>query len=62
MRSFRSFLAYLLVSLALAFLTITVLNEFNPMMSFLTSKVSKILIVAFCLTAIVNGALHLHDD
>ena len=62
MKALKSFLAYLMIALALSVLTITVLNGFNPMMRFLTSGPSKVLIFAFGIVAILNGILHLHDD
>ena len=62
MKALKTFLAYLLIALALSMLTITVLNGYNPMMRFLTSTPSRILIFAFGIVAILNGILHLHDD
>ena len=58
----KSFVSYLVAALSLCLLTITVLNEFNPMMQFLTSTPSKILIAVFCVAAFLLGVWHLHGD
>ena len=57
-----SFLSRLVAALSLCVLTITVLNEFNPMMQFLTSTPSKILIAAFCIAAFILSVKHLNGD
>ena len=62
MKALKTFLAYLLIALALSMLTVTVLHGFNPMMRFLTSTPSRVLIFAFGIVAILNGILHLHDE
>ena len=49
------FLSHLAICMALAFIVITILNGFNPMMSFLTSNITKIFIFIFCAVVVVSS-------
>ena len=49
------FLSHLAICMALAFIVITILNGFNPMMSFLTSNTTKVFIFIFCAVVIVSS-------
>ena len=52
---FMVFLSHLAVCMAIAMIVITVLNGFNPMMSFLTSNTTKVFIFIFCAIVIVSS-------
>lgn len=49
------FLNHLAICMAIAFIVITILNGFNPMMSFLTSNTTKVFIFTFCAVVIVSS-------
>lgn len=62
MSFFKKALPHLTVALALALLTVEILNEFNPRMGFLEGKPALVLICAVCLCAIACGvALYARD-
>lgn len=44
------------------FLTLVILNRFNPSMGFLTSMVSQIFILVYCLTVFVLGVATIADN
>ena len=52
---FMEFLNHLAICMALAFIVITILNGFNPLMSFLTSNTTKVFIFIFCAVVIVSS-------
>ena len=49
------FLNHLALCMALAFIVITILNGFNPLMSFLTSNTTKVFIFIFCAVVVVSS-------
>ncbi len=49
------FLSHLAICMALALVVITILNGFNPVMSFLTSTTSKVFIFLFCAVVVVSS-------
>jgi len=53
MKFIRKALPHLLIALLFGLATITVLNEFNPAMGFLTSSVSKTYIFITCFIGLV---------
>ena len=52
---FMEFLNHLAICMALAMVVITILNGFNPLMSFLTSNTTKVFIFIFCAVVIVSS-------
>ena len=50
------FLSHLAICMALAMVVITILNGYNPVMSFLTSTTSKVFIFLFCGVVVVSSA------
>ena len=52
---FMEFLSHLAICMALAFIVITILNGFNPLMAFLTSNTTKVFIFIFCTVVIVSS-------
>lgn len=59
MKKISGFLSHLSICFALALLTIVILDGRNPMMKFLTSNVSKTLIVIACIVFILSALLHI---
>lgn len=57
MKFWKAFLPNLTISLALATLTVVILNSYNPMMGFLAGTPFSVLLGALCLCAIVTAAL-----
>ena len=49
------FLSHLAICMALALVVITILNGFNPLMSFLTSTTTKVFIFLFCAVVVVSS-------
>lgn len=57
MNRFVRFLACLTAALALSVMTVTVLDGFNPMLRFLTSTPSKILLFVAGISSLVTACL-----
>lgn len=57
MSKFRKFFICLTIALCLAVLTVTVLDEFNPLMHFLTSIPSKVLIFMAGAASVTTAAM-----
>lgn len=49
MRKFRSVFAHLSILFAGVFITLTILNQYNPAMGFLSGRIASVFIVLFCL-------------
>ncbi|MDD4310918.1 MAG: hypothetical protein PHW41_00355 [Eubacteriales bacterium] len=56
MRKLRTVLAHLSIIFAGVFITLTILNQYNPAMGFLTSATSGVFIVLFCLSVVALSA------
>lgn len=52
MRGFQSALGHLTIVFSGVFLTLTIINVFNPAMQFLSGTVTKVFLVLFCLIAL----------
>ncbi len=52
MRTFRSIFSHLSIIFSGVFITLTILNQYNPGMGFLTSRVSMVFILLFCLSVV----------
>lgn len=52
MRTFRSVFSHLSIIFSGVFITLTILNQYNPGMGFLTSTLSMVFILLFCLTVV----------
>lgn len=59
MKNNKPFLAYLGAALALAVLTLVILDGFNPLQRFLTSTPSKLVLEACCVAALINACSRL---
>ncbi len=55
----KRIITHISIALCLGLVVITVLDGFNPMMEFLTSKPSKLYIYATCAVCVVNGIISL---
>ena len=57
MRFLRSFLPHLALALALGVIVLVILDGFNPLMAFLTSRVSKIYILTACVCSVIASLI-----
>lgn len=57
MNKIRGLLNHLTVIFGMVFLTFLVLDQFNPMMNFVSNAVSRWLLAAFCLSGICRTVL-----
>ena len=55
MRKLRSALSHIAIIFSGVFITLVILNFYNPSMGFLTSTVSVVYILLYCLTVIALG-------
>ena len=62
MRKFRSAFAHLSVIFSGVFITLTILNQYNPAMGFLTSKTSAVFILLFCLSVLSLAVATIADN
>jgi len=49
MRKFRGVFAHLSILFAGMFITLTILNQYNPAMGFLSGRLASVFIILFCL-------------
>ncbi len=59
MNILKRILDHISIALCLGLMVIAILDGFNPMMAFLTSRPSKIYIFATCTVCVVNGIVSL---
>ncbi|NLI52866.1 MAG: hypothetical protein GX417_00920 [Clostridiales bacterium] len=62
MRAFRTIFSHLSIIFAGVFLTLVILNQYNPSMGFLTSTASSVFIVLFCLWVIALSVATIADN
>lgn len=62
MRKLRSVLAHICVIFAGVFITLAILHRYNPNMGFLTSGVSTVYIILFCLSVAVLAIATIADN
>lgn len=62
MRSFRSFFAHAGILFSGVFITLVILNFYNPTMGFLTSGVSVVFILLFCLSVVALSVATIADN
>ena len=55
MKKFFDFLPHLALCMAAAFVVITILNGFNPLLGWLTSTTTKIFIFLFCAVVMASA-------
>lgn len=62
MRKIRSVLSHCNIILAGVFLTLVVINEFNPAMLFLTGRVTNVFLILFCLSSLALGVFTIMEN
>ena len=62
MRKLRSILSHIAVVFSGVFLTLAILNRYNPAMGFLTSTISQIFIIVYCLTVLLLAIATIADN
>ena len=62
MRKLRSVLSHIAVVFSGVFLTLAILNRYNPAMGFLTSTISQIFIIVNCLTVLLLAIATIADN
>ena len=62
MRKIRTILSHITIIFSGMFLTLAILNQYNPGMGFLTSGVSMVFIVLFCLSVVALGVTTIADN
>ena len=62
MRTFRSIFSHLSIIFSGVFITLTILNQYNPGMGFLTSTVSSVFILLFCLSVVALAVSTILDN
>ena len=62
MRFIRNAIPHLSLALALGLIVLVVLDGFNPLMAFLTSRASKVFILALCLSCIVTSLISIVEN
>lgn len=62
MRKLRSILSHIAIIFSGVFITLVILNFYNPSMGFLTSSVSVVYILLYCLTVIALAAATIADN
>ena len=62
MKKITGFLSHLSICFSLALLTLVILDGRNPMMKFLNSNASKVLIIIACAVIIISSLLSLIAD
>ena len=62
MRKSRSAFSHLSIIFSGVFITLTILNQYNPTMGFLTSKTSGVFILLFCLCVITLAVATVADN
>lgn len=61
MRFLKDFLPNLLISMLLGMAVIVIMDEFNPIMKFLTSKATKTYIIVMCVVGIITAAMYIAE-
>ncbi|MEA4915577.1 MAG: hypothetical protein VB061_13510 [Christensenella sp.] len=62
MRKFRTIFAHLSIVFAGVFITLTILNQYNPAMGFLTSATSGVFIILFSLSVVALSVATIIDN
>lgn len=62
MRTFRNIFSHLSIIFSGMFITLTILNQYNPGMGFLTSTLSMVFIFLFCLSVIALSVATIADN
>lgn len=59
MRAVKEFLAHLLIAMLLGMVVITILDGYNPLMAFLTSRATKVYIIVMCILGVATAVMYI---
>ena len=59
MKAIMEFIAHLAIAMFLGMVVITVLDGYNPLMAFLTSRTTKIYIIVMCILGLVTAVMYI---
>ena len=62
MRKLRTILSHIAIIFSGVFITLTILNQYNPGMRFLSSTTSMVFVVVFCLSVVALGVATIADN
>ncbi len=62
MRPFRTLFSHLSIIFSGVFITLSILNQFNPGMGFLSSGISMVFIILFCLCVVTLAVATILDN
>lgn len=62
MRKLRSILSHISIIFSGVFITLAILNQYNPGMGFLSSTTSMVFVVVFCLSVVALGVATIADN
>jgi hypothetical protein len=57
MKRFIRIIPHITIILSLMFLTFWILDQYNPMMNFLNSNLSKLLLLIFCISSFITAII-----
>ena len=59
MKALMEFIAHLSIAMLLGMVVITILDGYNPLMAFLTSKASKVYIIVMCILGVATAVMYI---
>lgn len=59
MKAVKEFLAHLVIAMLLGMVVITILDGYNPLMAFLTSRATKVYIVVMCILGVAVAVMYI---
>ena len=62
MRAVKEFIAHLAIAMLLGMAVITILDGYNPLMAFLTSKATKVYIVVMCILGVTAAIMYIAES
>lgn len=62
MKFLKGLFPNLLISMLLGMLVIVIMDEYNPLMKFLTSSVTKTYIIVMCAVGILTAVMYIADQ
>ena len=62
MRKLRTILSHIAIIFSGVFITLAILNQYNPGMRFLSSTTSLVFVVVFCLSVVALGVATIADN
>ena len=59
MKALKEFIAHLSIAMLLGMVVITILDGYNPLMAFLTSKATKVYIIVMCILGVATAVMYI---